>query len=299
MARRIRIPFLVDVVLVDDPREMAELNRSPEISRIIAGDGGFLHRVIHRRIYRTLCVGAEPLPVFAGRASEARATRQATLEKALAHYDVRTPAVAGDIERLGRYVATGVAERSPGVSVQQTVGRLFRPDYLATPATYEAARVISQWPQANPVKALWWRCSGTLARSKALLWEQAAQDPACIHATAIAFHNLVPAVERLRETARDAAAATRPAQDVVRACLIAPATLLRSATGPVRVPSLKRPLRKGTLVVFKLGAMHERTHDPALAFARGEWNQCPGHDAVPRLLEAIWTTAMTLQRTMR
>ena len=296
MARRIRIPLLLDVVLVDDPREMAELNRAPEISRVISGAGGLLHRVIHRRIYDTMRVDAEPLPVFANRASEVRANRQALLEKSLATLDVRGIAFAADVQRLAEYVASGAARVPHGESVQQIVGRLFRPDFCATAATYAAARVVSEWPRANPVKALWWRCSGKLARSRELLWNEGGADPACIHAITIAVHNIVGAVERMREAARDKAAATRPAHEVVRACLVAPPTLLRSAIAPVRLGSLKRPLRNGTLIVFKLDAMHTRTHDSALAFAEGEWNECPGHAVVPRFLETIWMTAMTQQR---
>jgi hypothetical protein len=296
MARRIRIPLLLDVVLVDDPREMVELNRAPEISRVISGSGGLLHRAIHRRIYGTMRVDAEPLSVFADRRSGARANRQATLEKSLATVNARAIAFDADVQRLAQYVATGAADVPYAESVQQFVGRLFRPDFRATPATYAAARVVSEWPRANPVKALWWRCSGKLARSRELLWNEGGADPACIHAITIAFHNIVAAVERLRAAARDGTAVTRPAHEVVRTCLVAPSTLLRSAIGPVRVGSLKRPLRNGTLVVFKLDAMHTRTHDSGLAFAEGEWNECPAHAMVPRLLEAIWMTAMTQHR---
>src|SRR5215467_250233 len=296
MARRIRIPLLLDVVIVDDPEEMIELNRAPEISRVISGAGGLLHRMIHRRIYGTLRVDAEPLPVFANRASEVRANRQTALEKSLITIDVGGSAFATDVRRLAQYVATGTSDLPHGESVQQIVGRLFRPDFHATSATYAAARVVSEWPRANPVKALWWRCSGKLARSRELLWNEGGADPACIHAITIAFHNIVATVEHMREAARDKAAATRPAHDVVRACLVAPPALLRSAIGPVRVGSLKRPLRNGTLIVFKLDAMHARTHDAALAFAEGEWNECPGHAVVPRFLETIWMTAMTQER---
>ena len=189
-----------------------------------------------------------------------------------------------------------VVERPVGVTVQQLVGRLFRSGYVATPASYKAALIMSEWPRANPAKALWWRWSGRLSRSKAMLWEIGADDPACIHATTIAFHNVVAAVERLRAAAGASDAGTRPVYQVLRESLVAPATLLRSVTDDVRVPSLQRPLRKGTLLIFKLGTIYDRTRDPALAFARSEWNQCPGHDVVPRALEAVWTRAMALQR---
>src|SRR5262245_28243374 len=136
MARRIHIPLLLDVVIVDDPSEMVELNRAPEISRVVSGTGGLLHRVIHRRIYGTLRVDAEPLPVFANRASDVRAHRQTTLEQSLATTNVRGNAFAADVQRLAQYVATGAADVPHGESVQQIVGRLFHPDFRATSATY-------------------------------------------------------------------------------------------------------------------------------------------------------------------
>src|SRR5262245_7647795 len=121
MARRIRIPLLLDVVLVDDPREMAELNRAPEISRVISGSGGLLHRALHHRIYGTIRVDAEPLPVFADRGAGARANRQATLEKSLANVDARAIAFDAEVQRLAQYVATGAADVPHAVSVQQFV----------------------------------------------------------------------------------------------------------------------------------------------------------------------------------
>ena len=299
MAGRLRVPPVLDVAIVDDPRQMAELNRSPAVSRVVDGSGGLLHRAIHRRIYRVLHAGGEPLAVFAARESAPRAARQAALTEHLGRCDVGAGPVAGEVGRLARYVATGDIDVPLGVAVQQLAGRLVRPDYVATEATYAAAEVVNAWPRANPLKALAWRWSGKLGRSRTLLWERAGGDPACIHATAIAFHNVVASVERLREAARAGDAPSRRAADVARSCLVAPSTLLRSVRDDVRVPSLARPLRKGTLLVFKLGAMRVRTRDPALAFARGEWNQCPAHDVVPRLLEAIWTRAMSLQRPRR
>ena len=53
MATRLRLPPLLDVVVVDDPGEMDWFERDPAITREISAAGGWLHRLIHSRIYRT------------------------------------------------------------------------------------------------------------------------------------------------------------------------------------------------------------------------------------------------------
>jgi hypothetical protein len=293
MARRIRIPFLLDVVLVDDTEEMTELNRRPDVSRVVSAAGGLLHRVIQRRIASTLHVGGRPLPAFAARDDQARVERQARLEDALGRLDVESEPFASDVKRLGRYVNGQAPDVPVGEAVQQVVGRLFVPTYVATSESYRAAEVIAGWPRANPVKALWWRCSGKLRRSRALIWEKAAHDPACIHATAIAMHNMVSTIDRMREVARDPGSRRLTPREAVQACLAAPAGLLRSASRQARVPFLARPLRVGSLILFRLRKIHADTKDDSVAFLRGEWSQCPAHQVVPRLLEAVWATGVT------
>jgi hypothetical protein len=293
MARRIRIPLLLDVVLVDDTEEMTQLNQRPDVSRVVSAAGGLIHRMIQRRIAGTLHVGNAPLPAFAARDDQARVERQARLEDTLGRVDVEGEPFASDIKRLGRYVNGQAPEMSLGAAVQQVVGRLFVPAYVATPESYRAAEVIAEWPRANPVKALWWRWSGKLRRSRALLWEKAGNDPACIHATAIAMHNMVTTIERMREMARDPGSRRLTPGEAVKACLAAPAGLLRSVTREARVPFLARPLQAGSLILFRLRKIHADTKDDSVAFLRGEWSQCPGHQVVPRLLEAVWAAGVT------
>src|SRR5712691_3390730 len=142
MTRRIRIPLLLDVVLVDDLDQLTMLNRHPDVSRVISGDGGLVHRMIRRRIYGTLTVGRTPLPVFAGRDDLERVKAQVALDEHL------TGTVPGDvvprdaIEQLARYVAGDDIGVPVGVAVQQLIGRMFVPGYTATPESWEAARVI-------------------------------------------------------------------------------------------------------------------------------------------------------------
>jgi hypothetical protein len=292
MARRIRIPALVDLVLVDDPGEMRALNRHPDLRREIPAAGPLVTRALARRVRGTLAVGDVPLPVFADRDAPGRELRQARLERRLGDLAADLSPLAPEIDTLGAHVAGRAPDVPVGVVVQQAVGRMFLPGYRATPATYAAAKVIDAWPRANPLRALWWRWTGRLARSRALLWEAAGRDPQAIHATAIAMHNLVDAVERMRQVAsRPPGPGAASAPEVIARCLVAPRGLLRVCVRETRVPFLKRPLAPGTLVLFRVGRMYAQRGDPGLALSRGEWSLCPAHGVVPRLLEAVWLAA--------
>ena len=70
--------------------------------------------------------------------------------------------------------------------------------YAASPESYAAARLLAASTTADPVRALWWRWSGRLARSRQLLWGLAENDPQCIHATTLAVHGIVDALDRMR-----------------------------------------------------------------------------------------------------
>jgi hypothetical protein len=286
---RIRIPGLLDVVLVDDPAQIAALNAEPAVTREIDRSSGFLGRIVAARL-RTFTVDGQLLPVFRARTDVARLRAQAALGARLDREAADTAPRAAAIQALARYVIGAGDETDVGVAVQELVGRLFVPDYRATSETYAAATLVAASPRANPVQAWWWRASGALDRARTLLWDRTGGDPGAIHATTIAFHNIVESLGHMRALA----ATDGPrglAADAVAQCLVAPATLLRICTRETAVPFLDRPLAPGTLIVFRLERAHASTGDDALALLRGEWSQCPAHRFVPELLSEVWTTA--------
>src|SRR5262249_58150023 len=92
-----------------------------------------------------------------------------------------------------------------GVIVQQVVGRMFDRSYTATRESYRAARVVNAVLSSCPVdmaRALWWKLSGRLAASRALLWRLANDNPVVIHSTTIAIHNIVDSLARMRAAMR-------------------------------------------------------------------------------------------------
>jgi len=291
MPTRLRIAPLFDIVLIDDPAQMRQLDDDPAISRELSPAGGWIHRLLHARIYRTLTVDAAPLPAFVRREDSLRALSQKKLDLELSSR-APLPLDADAMRTMARYVAGAAPDLPVGIAVQQLVGRMFVSGYAATPESYAAAKLIAAWPTADPIRALWWLWSGRLRDSKDLIWTLAKSDPQCIHATALAMHNLVSALDRMRALLKDATPRRRLSPEQAAAIsLIAPRALLRSCIRETRVPFLRNPLYPGTLVLFRLEKMHKGSLDDGLALARGRWNQCPAHDVVPRALGAVWTEA--------
>src|SRR5262249_31984044 len=156
------------------------------------------------RIRGTFSVGdgGRLLPTFEPRDNDARAKAKLRADEWLSHMATRSrpfdhDAVAG----LAQYVAGAKPNVPIGVIVQQIVGRMCDPDYTATRESYKAARVVNAVLSACPVnlvRTFWWKLTGRLAASRALLWKMASNDPVVIHSTVIAIHNIVATLKRMR-----------------------------------------------------------------------------------------------------
>ena len=288
--RRIRIPFLLDVVLVDDLAGITALDADPNLTRVVQHTGPLINRVLSARVARAFAIGAAPLPTFTDRSNPSRARRQQELESALSRGDYGFDQQAAELAVLADYVRGGSDPETVGVAVQTMLGRIFDPGYRATPATYAAARMVIGFPRALPPRSWWWRLSGTLARGQRLLAESARRDPAAIHATTNTVHNVVETLSSMRTLAGDGGTGVDTGE-AVRRCLAGPPALLRWCTRSARVAGVAKPLGPGTLVVMRLGRAHDRLQDAESPFLVGRWNQCPAHQYVTALLERVWTDA--------
>lgn len=288
--RRIHIPFLLDVVLVDDLAGITALDADPNLTRVVQHAGPLLNRLLSRRVARAFAIGTTPLPTFTDRANVTRAHRQQELESALARSDYGFDEQAAELAVLADYVRGRSDPETVGVAVQTMLGRIFDPSYRATSATYAAARMVIGFPRALPPRSWWWWLSGALARGQRLLAERARRDPAAIHATTNTVHNVVETLSAMRKLAADGGASV-DAGEAVRRCLAGPPALLRWCLRTARVGGVKKPLGPGTLVVMRLGRAHERLQDAESPFLVGRWNQCPAHQYVTALLARVWTDA--------
>jgi len=300
MALRIRLPFLLDFAIVREDAEMTRLNNDPTIRREMSGRGGVLHWLIRKRVETLRVDAARLLPTFESRANAARAAAQDATDRKLTKLAATAQPFDRDaIATLARFVAGHEPAVPVGVTVQQLVGRMLDPTYVATEESYRAARDVAAVVSSCPVSALrvlWWRLTGRLAASKRRIWDLAKANPVVIHATSIAMHQIVDSLARMRRAMRtDGPWDTTPAEAAAYA-LAAPPRLIRECVMNTNGATRFRP---GTLLIFGLRKIHKDTGDNNLAFSRKQWSQCPAHAIVPRLLEEVWTAAVRERSTQR
>jgi hypothetical protein len=291
MNRRLRIPGLIDLIRIDDPVSIAAASADARLDRDFTGKGPLINRWIARRIRRSLRTPDAPLPSVSPRDYPERAKRQAALESRLSIL-VSDGTVGSDhIAELAAYVRGERKETALGPLVQETIGRLFASGYRSSGRTWRSARVLDAAPRnMNPLRAIWWAVTGATGRSRRVLSKAAGDDPAGVHATAIAVHSLVRSIRAMRQLWLEPG---------VRERISADAAVTRSLRAPESVPRRwSRPastvwgnLPTGALTLFELDAARARDPDKDTTFMAASWSHCPATDWTTALLKAIWVRA--------
>lgn len=293
MARRIRVPWLVDVLIVDQPAEIRALAAESRLDRDFAtARGPLINRMVTGRIRRWLRADGSFLPALAPRGNALRAKRQEELARQLDPSRNEPLWDDATIRELAAYVRGTTSGDRVGPVVQQVVGRLFDPGYSASSESYEAARTIDGVGAAKPLRYLWWQLSGKLARARRLIWRLAKDDGHAVHGTAIAMHNIVRALERMRVLRANPGMPPRLSEaTILTQCMVAPPRVLREAAEPFETPPAGRGMRRGTLVVMELDEARKRDPDGAMTFMSESWSRCPASGFVAALLLAVWREA--------
>ncbi len=292
MARRIRVPWLVDVLLVDDPHEIGELAAEPRLDRRFDAIGPLVNRVLAQRIRGQMHVAGVRLPALAPRDDRRRASRQAELEKELDPASGKPLWDDAHLQELASYVRGRLDEQRLGQVVQEVCGRLFYADYRASAESWRAAVLFNRAADADPVRRLWWTLTGQLRLAQVLLARLAKEDPHAFHATAIALHNIVRSLQGMRELRRDPGARARLSEaTIVSQCLVAPPRVPRQVTSELFSRAAAGPLRQGTFVLMQLDEARQRAPGPEMTFMSDQWSRCPARDFVPALLLAVWRAA--------
>jgi hypothetical protein len=200
-------------------------------------------------------------------------------------------ALAAQILKLGDRAALGPM-------VQTVIGQLFVPDYRGTAESWQAAVTLDVAVRSfNPLRHIWWAATGRVRRSREILANMTGGNLAGLHATAIAIHNLVDALERMRDLAGRADALRRyTGQEAASICLKAPDSVLRQAVAIGTTGS--GSFRRGTLVQLQLEAARASSLRPDIAFMTSSWSRCPAHAWVPALLAAVWERVATARQDM-
>jgi hypothetical protein len=288
MARRIRLPFIVDVVLVSDPAEIRALNEVPSIDRNFVARGPLINRLIVARIRRWFEIAGQLLPSLTPRGDLLRAERQRQLAAKLDSTGCPSHWTNEQIAGLVSYVRGKGSAEGASITIQQILGNLFDPGYRADIDTWKAAQMIDRFRDGFSLVQLLWLLTGQLARSRSLLVERANNDRWCMHGTAIGIHGIVQALARMRELRAAPTAASFGNDAVLGQCLAPPRQVPRTVEAPFATPLVGDELRRGGLLLLQLAAAGRQAPGPEPVFMHGHWNACPAGGFVSGLLLTVW-----------
>jgi len=289
--KRIRIPGLVDIVTSEDSAEIESFAQDPTLDRAFSDRSVPANGQILQRVLGILQLGGKPFPTVAPRAAQRRAEAQDALWSRLNALAPAYSAGPEELESLAAFVRGVGPDDSCGILVQQVVGRLFSPDFQATPTSWNAALLLDKAVHTlNPALIVWLALTKQVDPAKQLLSGMVGGDLAGVHAVGVALHNIVSGVNLMRQLYSDPAGQTVLSPETAGSrCLFAPANVLRQPTAPVS--SVNGDLETGTLVILSLQAANANAPDANLAFLRETWSRCPAEQWVPALLEGIWRRA--------
>lgn len=289
--KRTQIPGFIDVIQVDDPQEIIELNHDARIDRRFNLRWPILNWLIVRRALNVLSFAGNRFPTMIARDSASRASAQAKLGAAL---DARAAAVRQgpeELQELAAWLIGSVPETQVGIAVQQVVGRLFSPTFAATQESWDAAKILVTAPRSpNVLRTVWWIVSGKLHRAKRLLAGMVDGNLAAVNGIGIAAHNIVNSLQQMKRLYSDLS--TRRAlspEEAVRESLAAPVSLLRQATSHGEISGC--PFSRNSLFVLAIGRASKAPGGQSLVFMDESWSGCPASQWVPAMLEGVWKRA--------
>ena len=201
-----------------------------------------------------------------------------------------TGAPAADkLDVLAAYVRGETGDHVLGPAVQEAIGRIFVPDYRSTAETWRAACLLDAAPRTlNPLRRIGWAITGAVKRARGVLSRAARQDPAAVHATAIAVHTLVRSLQDMRALWHHPGARESVTADgAVTRSLRAPEAVLRRWSAAAATEWGE--VRPGTLTTFQLDAAC--SVDPGMVFMTESWSRCPAHRWTAQLLRHVWVRA--------
>jgi hypothetical protein len=292
MARRIRLPGIVDVVLVSDPAEIRALNDARGVDRNFILRGPLINRLIVARIRRWFQIKGQLLPSLTPRYDQVRADHQQKLAAAIDPTSGKTLWSNAQLDALAAYVCGGDTDESVGIVAQQIVGNLFDPIYHADRATWKAAKLIDQFRDGIAPIQIVWQLTGQLRRALSLLVDRAKDDRWTMHGTAIGVHGIVRALAQMRRLRCGPNPESFSDEAVLWQCLVPPKQVPRTVEVSLDTPLLKAPLNVGSILMLQLEAAWPRAPGPELVFMHGQWNACPACAFVSRLLLVVWRRSL-------
>ena len=288
---RTRIPGIVDILTSEDANEIEAFAQNPNLDRAFAHRSILTNGQILERVLGILQIDGKPLPTVSPKSAPGRAEAQDSLWNRLNGLAPSYSTGPDQLESLAAFVRGAGPDDSCGILVQQVVGRLFAPGFLATQASWDAALLLDKAVHSlNPALNVWLGLTDQIDQAKHLLSDMVGGDLAAVHAIGFALHNIVSGVNLMRELYGDSASRTAMSPEAAASrCLFAPVNILRQPTAPDS--SASGDLETGTLLILGLQAANANAPDAKLAFLRDSWSRCPAEQWVPAMLQGIWRRA--------
>jgi hypothetical protein len=289
--KRQHIPGLIDIINVDDASEIIDVNRDARIDRKFHLGLPVLNWLMLKRSLSVLSFAGRRFPTMVERGSAERAAAQTKLDEELTAKAAAVREGPEELEGLASWIRGEGCDFQAGLLVQQLVGRLFSPAFVATEESWNAAITLVTAPRsANWLRTLWWFATGELRRAKRLLAGMVNGDLSAVNGIGIASHNIVKSLVQMRRVYADAGArSVLSPSEVVTQCLAAPVSLFRQATSDGELRGC--PFSKASVFVLAIGKASQTNGGHSLVFMDDSWSGCPASEWVPAMLEGVWKRA--------
>ncbi|HXW13069.1 MAG TPA: hypothetical protein VEN79_01040 [Terriglobia bacterium] len=289
--KRHRVPGVLDIYEVSDPKEIEAVNNDPRIDRQFASQTCPLNWLFVKRSLSALSFAGKRFPTMNPRGSVERKSAQDELWNRLNLKLQELKSGPEELEPLAQWVRGQGAEESLGLLAQQILGRLFSGTFVATAESWDAALTLVKAPRSdNVAQLLWWRISGKLGRAKRQLASMVNENLSAVNAIGIAVHNLVKSLRRMKALYSDPnRRSTLSPADAAKECLVAPVSVFRQATVAGELNGIT--FSSNSLFILNIGEAAKTKGAEGLVFMSGSWSSCPGEQWVPAMLEGVWLRA--------
>jgi hypothetical protein len=293
--KRKKVPGIVNIIKVNQPEEIAALAQDSRIDRQFSLRTCPINGLLLLRWLAVLSFNGRRFPTMVRRDS---AKRQEDRDKLWNSLNEKIPAISNgpeELEAIANWVRGVGADAEIGMLVQQLLGRLFSPDFVASEESWSAAQMVVAAPRSRKIfTVLGWFIAGKLGRSKRLLAGMVGGDLSAMNAIGIAVHNVVKGIRHMRSLYADRAGDGRGSnlspQEAAERCLFAPYSLYRQATAPGELGGC--PFSKNSLFILEIGEASQGKGGRPLVFMDDTWSQCPAARWVPAMLAGVWRRAI-------
>jgi hypothetical protein len=286
------IPGITDIFEVSDPNEIKALSNDPVVDRSFNLRTCPVNWFLLKRSLSVLSFHGKLFPTMQPRHCQSRAKAQEDLWRRLNDQVAEMKTGPAALTPLAEWIKGASPEAEVGILAQRLLGRLFRPDFTATPESWAAALVLVAAPRlSNPLQLFWWFVSGKVRRAKRLLAGMVRNDLSAVNAIGIAVHNLAKSLRYMRSLYADEGARKSLSPEAAAAkCLRAPVSLYRQSTAAGILNGTAFP--RNCLFLFNIGTASQLDDGRSLVFMEESWSGCPASTWIPAMLEGLWRRSL-------